>query len=224
MENEKNKYDNVLRSFTNGTIEIFDEPRPFENYFVASDRYIAVRIDKSKCNGEYSEHKRQPTSWNRVFGEPSGTPFVLNVHDLAKAINDIPESETIDVTGSPDVAECSECEGSGYVEWTYESKDGEEYSEIHDCPVCQGRGKFDKRTFKREERNFGINGAWFNVGHLMTVINAIYQLGHDTATIVRFPNHLINMLINVEPGVDMIIASNTMIEPAASITLKPTEK
>lgn len=219
-----NKYDNALNSFVAPDSPIFEQPRPHENYIVATDKYIAIRIDKSKCNGEYVEHKNQPTSWNRVFGEPSGTPFVLNVHDIAKAINEIPESETIDVTGSPDVAKCSECEGSGYVEWMYEDSDGEEYTESHGCPVCNGRGKFDKRTFKREERNFGINGVWFNVGHLITVINAIYHLGHDTATIVRFPNQLINMLINVEPGVDMIIASNAMIEPAASITLKPTEK
>ena len=38
-------------------------------------------------------------------------------------------------------AECEECEGSGYVEWTYIDLENNTYELTHECPICDGEGK-----------------------------------------------------------------------------------
>lgn len=37
--------------------------------------------------------------------------------------------------------ECEECEGSGYVEWTYIDLENNTYELTHECPICDGDGK-----------------------------------------------------------------------------------
>ena len=36
--------------------------------------------------------------------------------------------------------ECEECEGSGYVEWTYIDLENNTYELTHECPICDGDG------------------------------------------------------------------------------------
>ena len=214
-----NKYDNALKYFVDTDSEILEQPRPHENYIVATDKHIAIRIDKSLCEGEYTAHEQQPTSWDRVFAEPTGNKFKLSVKQFAEMINMIPEFESVKVTGT-DFAKCPECHGGGYVDWYFEDSDGKDYYKEFECPVCDGRGKFEKRKFHRHDRNIGINDIWFNVGSMLSVLKAIYTMECETATIERL-SETSPMLISVEPGVEIIIMPNKMIEPVVFTDLKP---
>ncbi len=42
--------------------------------------------------------------------------------------------------------DCEECDGYGVVEYTYEAKDGTSHEINGDCPECNGRGSWDKKT------------------------------------------------------------------------------
>lgn len=220
---QMNKYDMVLKMFTghaDNTPEWQEEPRPHGVFIIATNTRILMRIKREMCERQYHAHSYQPTAFDRIFPQPN-CELILSVEECAAAINKIPGFERIAVSGVD--AKCDECDGSGEVEWTYESHDGEDFTEYHDCPICDGKGKFTHKDFPRDKRNVGINDVKFNAGYLMTVLEAIHKLGHKNAT-VTYLNAGHPMLINVEPGVDILIMSNDMMKPATSITLKSSDK
>lgn len=216
-----NNYDKILNRFTGDDTDPAWCEKPFKHgdSIIATDRYILVRIDAAKCDGEYGTHPNQPDTIDKLFPTPNCN-LVMNVHEIAKHINAVEEEITIPVSG--DDAKCPECGGRGTVEWQYESNDGIRYGDF-DCPECNGRGYVTHKTLTREQRNININGHDFNIGLIMEIAEAIYQLGHHTANVVALHDYK-QMMISVEPGVDIIVMPNQLGKPAASITLKPSEK
>lgn len=218
-----NNYDKILKRFTGDDNDPAWCEKPFKhgNTIIATDRYILIRIDADKCEGEYGTHPNQPTPENidKLFPQ-SNCDLIINVHEMAKLINSVDEEITIAVTGED--AECPECGGRGTVEWEYESNNGTRYGDF-DCPECNGKGHVTHRTYTREQRNININGADFNIGIIMEILESIHQLGHETAHIVAH-HEFQTMLISVEPGVDIIAVPNGLGKPAVSITLKSSDK
>lgn len=218
-----NKYDTILNRFTGDV----DDPawceKPFKHgdSIIATDRYILVRVDAAKCEGKYDTHPNQPQPKNLDKLFPlTNCNLVMDVHELAKQIVSVEYEITIPVSG--DDAKCPECNGRGEVEWEYESNNGIRYG-YFDCPECDGRGHVTHKTLKREERNININGLDFVIGHIMKIAEAIYQFGCDTAIVTALHEHK-QMMISVEPGVDIIVMPNLLGKPAVSITLKSSDK
>lgn len=219
-----NKYDAVLESFCQVQDGYYHsdwekEPRPHNDNIFATDARKLIRVAKHLCSKEYTAHEKQPTAFDRIV-PTEDCSFLFPVDEILKLINKIPESELIEVSG--EMAECVECDGKGYVEWQYEDSDGERHYHDYDCPLCDGRGSFEKLKFNRDERYFEINGLFVRVGYLLTVCFAIQMLGHKCATVKHLKENEA-ILINIEPGVDAIIMPANDMKPAQSITLKPTE-
>lgn len=212
-----NKYDIAFKRFVGDSEdpEWTRKPNRRGEYIIATDRYILIRIDASKCADGYSCHEKFPETVDCVFPK-ANCNLELGVLEVAKLINGIPEESTITVSGED--AKCPECHGRRTVTWEYESRNGTEYGEF-DCPECNGYGYVKHKLLARPERNIEINGAKFIVGHLMDVLESIYQLGHTSAKVVSLSNTQ-PMMITPEPGVDIIIMPNQLSDVACSYTLK----
>lgn len=220
-----NKYDKALTRFT-GDYDCADWtrlPRKSGNKIIATETHIIIRVDADKCEGEYDPHHNQPDNEhiNRIFPKPN-CDLYLDVHEIAKCINAVDDEISFDVTGEN--AKCDECFGKGYVTWEYEGNNETHYHDF-DCPVCDGRGRVNKKTRQRSDLNIEINGAKYYIGMLMPVLETIYALGHDTAHVVAHSKSNV-MMIAVEPGVDIAIMCNYLDDEytVASYTLKKSPK
>lgn len=211
-----NKYDKVLKRFVGG----YDDPQwtkkphRYGKYIIATDTHILIRIDATKCEGEYSPSEK-PQIMERVFPEPNCN-LELDILGIAQTINGIPEEVSMPVSGED--AKCPECQGRGTVTWEYESHDGIKYNDF-DCPECDGRGYIKNKTFSRYERNIEIGGAKFMVAYLTEVLEAMYQLGHKKTRVVSH-SETKPMMFTPESGVDIIIMPNQYKDIAASYSLK----
>lgn len=215
------KYDKILKMFLGDydeTPKSIESPRPQDNYIYATDTRSCIRVNRELCEVKYFPHDNQP-NFNRVFPTPECS-LILNIEEVASAIKKVPEMEKVAVYGKE--AECEECGGTGSVTWRYETDD-DEYERDFDCPVCDGRGKFTHKNLKREQRNISFNGVNFFIGQIMTIVDAIHQLGHKTATVQRL-NTQYSMLINVEQGVDIVVMPNLLESSACDIKLKSSEE
>lgn len=199
-----NNYDLILKAFKFQYGEgkaALDHPRPDGDYYYASDSRILVRIKKDLCEGEYQPHEKQP-KFERVI-PPKDISLELPVYNILVQIM----SHDQEITLIGEEAVCDECNGSRTVTWTYEDYDGNEHKREFDCPICDGYGYVENKTVPIEKLNMSINGISFNIGLMKKVLNSIQSfLGLKTAKIV----HLSQpgpMLIEVQPGVDMLIMS-----------------
>lgn len=217
-----NKYDKILKRFTGDyNIHVLWCEKPFKHgdSIIATDLYILIRIDATKCEGEYNSHPNQPKKIDELFPTPNCN-LVMNVHEIAKLINAVEAEITIPVSGED--AKCPECGGRGTVECKYKSHNGIRHADF-DCPKCNGRGHVTHKTVERDERNININGIDFNIGIIMHIADAIHRLGHVEANVVALRDDK-EMMISVEPGVDILAMSNHFGKPATSITLKSSDK
>lgn len=215
------KYDKILKMFLGDydeTPKSIESPRPQDNYIYATDTRVCIRVNRELCEFKYFTHDNQP-NFNRIFPTPECS-LILNIEEVASAIKKVPEMEKVAVYGKE--AECEECGGTGSVTWRYETDD-DEYERDFDCPVCDGSGKVNHKHLTREQRSISFNGVHFNIGILMNVLNAIHHLGHKIATVQRL-NEQQSMLINVEPGVDIVFMSNLSEASVCEIKLKSSEE
>lgn len=199
-----NNYDNVLQAFQyGGGRPGIDYPRPNGEYYYATDTHILVRIKKELCSGEYEPHDRQP-QFEKVI-PPKETEIELPVKSILEQI--MAHEQTVTLHGKEAI--CDECHGRKEVTWTYEDYDGNEHEKEFDCPICDGYGYLSEKTVSIDELNLSINGMSFNIGQLKTALKSILHLGKETAKIVYLtPNK--PMMIEVEPGVEMLIMSNLL--------------
>ena len=67
--------------------------------------------------------------------------------------------------------ECEECEGSGYVEWTYIDLENNTYELTHECPICDGDGKAED-VFKSTGFMVPTDNSFVRIGDL--TIRGVY--------------------------------------------------
>lgn len=200
-----NNYDLILKAFKFQYGEgkaALDNPRPDGDYYYASDSRVLVRIKKDLCDGEYQPHEKQP-NFERVI-PPKHISLELPVFNILEQI--MSHNQEIKLIGKEAV--CDECNGSREVTWTYEDMDGYEHDKEFDCPICDGLGYVQEKTVPIEKLNMSINGVSFNIGLMKKVLNSIQSLlGLKTAKIVHLSQRG-PMLIEAQPGVDMLIMSD----------------
>ncbi len=66
---------------------------------------------------------------------------------------------------------CEECEGSGYVEWTYIDLENNTYELTHECPICDGDGKAED-VFKSTGFMVPTDNSFVRIGGL--TIRGVY--------------------------------------------------
>lgn len=197
-----NIYDQILQEFQYGEGRPgMQYPRPDGDYYYATNGHILVKIKKELCSGEYHPHKRQP-KFESIFPQRD-TAIELNVDSVLEQIMSHPQVVTL----KGDEAVCDECNGHGEVTWFYEDFDGVKYYDDFNCPVCNGSGHLSEKEAPIDELNMSINGMNFNIGCIKTILKCIGSLGVKTAKIVHF-THMKPVLIEVHPGVEMLIMPN----------------
>lgn len=116
-----------------------DETRPGladvfrqHGYVIASDGHLLIRVPENIVD-DLAQIPEQglPNTDNVIPKElPCNRPITKDC--LLKSLAKAPKVE--------EKEKCEDCHGSGKVEWTYEARDGYEYTDKFECPVCGGKG------------------------------------------------------------------------------------
>lgn len=209
-----NVYDKALLVLKDLDRDSIKEPRPHQEYIISTDTHVLLRVNKSKCEGEYKEHKNQPDYSRVIPSESCNIKFPVSVlrNLLKKYYN---ENEK---TGQ-DQIECEECCGSGYVRWRYNDSFGLTHYERFDCPICEGEGYVEKYETTENYQNISINNICFSIKNLKKINDALEILGVEEIRITHLEKYKA-MRILVEEGVDIIAMPNTASEPIEKIKLK----
>ena len=106
----------------------------------ASDGHVLIAIPETELSLKYKTNEKYPKAEKLLedFEKRNLTSINVRVSDIAK------ELAKARVHVDMDSIKCEECNGSGEVEWEYQSKEGRYYEHDDDCPVCKGKGNFDK--------------------------------------------------------------------------------
>lgn len=112
------------------------------NGFVfATDSYSAIKAPKEFCDFEVAQSEYVSDKIESLLKEPN-TDHILKLN-----INEFEKYKVIDDYDTEEISvECSECEGSGEVEWEYSTHTM--YTRMDVCPVCDGDGVVDDFTRK----------------------------------------------------------------------------
>lgn len=210
---EQNKYDIALSRMIGSSHEWCQKPRPCGEYIYATDRYVLLRVRKSLCSGTYKSHDNQPKDLGKCMTKVN-TALLFDIYAVAEVIKKLEPTEV--------VFKCGDCGGDGEVLWSYEDHDGTEHTKRDECPVCNGTGKVTAEASVREQ-NIEINGDWFNVGQLMTVLDTLHLLEINPVTVEHIGDYR-SMRIKVNEDIDALIMPNKNCRPTAKITLNPIKK
>ena len=101
----------------------------------ATDGIILIMMNPSMLSESYEKIKK-PVIYKVFSGSMEG---YFTFESLKKVFEsfEMEEERALMEEG----AECEECEGSGYVEWTYIDLENNTYELTHECPICDGEGK-----------------------------------------------------------------------------------
>lgn len=109
---------------------VFSSPFEQGDYIHASDKYSAIAVPKS-LDKSLEYRKLDSPNIMAVLCEYSPT-HIVTADNIKEALT----QADID----PDLYDikCCDCRGSGIVYWNYTDRNGNEYEDKFDCPVCQG--------------------------------------------------------------------------------------
>lgn len=116
-------------------------PMFYNGILCATDKYILVKIPHSENPG----FQLMDDDLYKKFSAPINTEITQEIRipiDKLKLVLENLESYSHEVYSSPPI-QCTECDGTGSVEWEYKN-----FNEEFDCPVCEGRSETKGRKFK----------------------------------------------------------------------------
>lgn len=123
--------------------------------------------------------------------------------------------------------ECEECEGSGYVEWTYIDLENNTYELTHECPICDGEGE-TKDVFKSTGFMIPTYNSFVRIGKsffrgvvAQKLLWAMEYFNVDKAAFAEGKN---SISITLNNGVEIAIASLEPFESQHIVTLETTKQ
>lgn len=180
----------ALQMFCNEDSPITMYRRPFINdadngRVMATTGYIMALVDAKLLRHKY-EH-----DWHRLPDYDYGRKDFERVVDFAnvyKAFNQLPLTpEKVSKDGKD--KECTECDGSGTVEYEYTAGDGQTYYVDHECPICEGTGvreDYDEtetgRMILQDDCSFGLGNMVLHARYFMRVVSALQMMGFERMT------------------------------------------
>lgn len=110
---------------------------PFEvdGVIYATNAYSIIYTEKNNCDFDYNENSIPHIKQVIPFQTNSNQLIDLKLSEFEKYLTEIETSI------KQESGECSECNGSGEVEWEYKY-----YSKEFECPKCEGFGTIDKSS------------------------------------------------------------------------------
>lgn len=145
----------------------------------ATDFRKVIYINTEVCQGEYER-----TEVYNIKFPPVEQELNIPLLSLQKAYDSLPKIKDEEY----DEEECTECDGTGSVEWEYVDKNGKTHHQDFDCPICNGRGFFKRNVRKcyKPENNaiIKLDGFFINNQYIKAIIDALFLLGKDHITLL----------------------------------------
>lgn len=145
----------------------------------AADNHKAIYINAEVCQGKYER-----TDCFDVKIPPVEQELNIPLLSLQKAYDSLPKVEDEEY----DQEECTECDGTGSVEWEYVDKNGKTHHQDCDCPACDGWGFFKRNIRKCYKPEYNaiikLDGFFINNRHIKAIIDALLLLGKDHITLL----------------------------------------
>lgn len=145
----------------------------------AADNHKAIYINAEVCQGVYERTEM----FDMIF-PPVEQELNIPLLSLQKAYDFLPKVEDEEY----DQEECTECNGTGSVEWKYVDKNGKTHHQDCDCPACDGWGFFKRNIRKCYKPEYNaiikLDGFFINNRHIKAIIDALLLLGKDHITLL----------------------------------------
>lgn len=145
----------------------------------ATDFRKVIYINAEVCQGEYER-----TEMFDIRFPPVEQELNIPLLSLQKAYDSLPKIKDEEY----DEEECSECDGTGSVEWEYVDKNGKTHHQDFDCPACNGRGYFKRNVRKCYKPEYNaiikLDGFFINNQYIKAIIDALFLLGKDHITLL----------------------------------------
>lgn len=145
----------------------------------ATDFRKVIYINAEVCQGEYER-----TEMFDIKFPPVEQELNIPLLSLQKAYDSLPKVEDEEY----DQEECTECDGTGSVEWEYTDKNGKTHHQDFDCPACDGWGFLKQNVRKCYEPEYDaiieLDGFFINNQHIKAIIDALFLLGKDHITLL----------------------------------------
>ena len=176
-KNEKLVLADVFSLFVGGDAKFRPELlKPFEinGKVYATDGIALVRTDKVNIDFVI-DNKHKTPNCERVIPEIN-TSLILSI--TKEMLEPLKTDDEIEITGKN--IDCKTCDGSGTVEWIYESHIRE-----FDCPVCEGSGySEEERSRKTGGKTFGhfavnVKGVYFDIDKFYKLVKAREFIGGE---------------------------------------------
>lgn len=110
---------------------ILNNPYRRDGYIYASDGQRLIRIKEDIVSGNY-----EVTDKMKLAIPTDNCDYTITDKDIEKVLSEIPKVEEMEEKE----VKCSECDGTGEVDWEYRDKNGKDYEGCFECPVCDGTG------------------------------------------------------------------------------------
>ena len=102
-----------------------------DGYVYATDVMKLIRVKDDIVSGDY-----EATDKMRLNVPADNCDYIISDKDIEKSLSEIPKVKEV----KKKKIKCSECNGTGEVDWEYRDKNGNDYESCFDCPVCDGMG------------------------------------------------------------------------------------
>lgn len=187
----------------------------------ATDGIILIMMNPSMLSESYEKIKK-PVIYKVFSGSMEG---YFTFESLKKVFEsfEMEEERALMEEG----AECEECEGSGYVEWTYIDLENNTYELTHECPICDGEGKaedvFESTGFMipTDDSIVRIGKLFFRGILAQKLLWVMEYFNVDKAAFAEGKN---SISITLNNGVEIAIASLEPFESQHIVTLKTTKQ
>lgn len=166
----------------------------------AADSHKAIYINAEVCQGKYER-----TDYFDIKIPPVEQELNISLLSLQKAYDSLPKVEDEEY----DQEDCTECDGTGYVEWEYQDEKGHTHFNDFDCPICNGRGffKLNVRKCYKPEYNAVIElaGFFINNEHIKAIIDALLLLGKDHITLLSKAKSMVFAYFRIDENISIVV-------------------
>lgn len=177
----------ILGSFCSDTREIFKSPVLKDDTIYVSDAKILgvfplsvfERLSVKKEDLDKEFYYVLPTEKTPDFKMIASEKLHPDVHEVVLTLDTV--REYAELFKNKDTR-CPDCNGSGFVEFSYESTGGAFFYNDEECPVCHGRGTIDKGIVTEVYKGYPIELSYFpKLYRLMSFFNKSNMLVYPTS-------------------------------------------
>lgn len=202
--NEKELLDLFIDA-NNDLRPMYAKPYLKDGYVHATNGYRLIRIKAESLNGEY-----EPTDKMNLPIPNDNCDYLITDKDIEKALASVPHEEEVIKIGED--VECSECAGSGKVDWEYTDNNGKMYEHEYDCPVCDGTGNAEEVQEKKTGKmipcwtaSIGFGNSFIRVDNVQTLLEAMKIIGVTEVHLVAQDNNI--SVFKIDENIQVIIAN-----------------